>query len=400
MAGAATHPRGSALRRTRSAIVLIAAAALLAALLIAGRSASPDSAAAAKTSAGCPPLPFGLSPTGSGPTRFTMMIRINTQGNVDTYTKPDGGMGNRIRPQDIFVLNTRFDGSGSFPAMTPTVAAQLSSELRTTFPCNRIIALNGLGFTPTTQGYAFTGIDDPNVYALMSDYEREDWNDGRSTAPGRPPWTDNFTKQFPQLRGWNFGLASTVAANPTGAAKRTGLVPQDAAGWNYGQVAQNLDKQNARLGARHLGPQAVQTQDACADGAAAGFGARAKNLRLQYNFKFITKKVRVKGKKKKVKKTIRLPLHKKAKPNMANLGMEISFTDSPEASASQAILSTSAAQAAACVGPALKQGIGAFFFFASDDSMRLLFQQPQINALRPAQATSAGGNTGGVGAPN
>ena len=100
-----------------------------------------------------------------------------------------------------------------------------------------------------------------------------------------------------------------------------------------------------------------------------------------------------------MKKIIRLPLHKKAKPNMSNLAMEISFTDSPEASASQAILSTSAAQAAACVGPALKQGGGAFFFFAADDSMRLLFQQPQINALRPASATSSGGNTGGVGSP-
>ena len=400
MAGAATHPHGSASRRTRSAIVLIAATALLAALLIAGRSAAPDTAAAAKASAGCPPLPFGLAPTGSGPTRFTMMIRINTQGNVDTYTKPDGGMGNRIQPQDIFVLNTRFTGSGSFPPMTPTVAAGLAADLRTTFPCNRIIALNGLSFTSTEQGYAFTGIDDPNIYALMSDYERDDWNDGRSTAPGRPPWTDNFAKQFPQLRGWNFGFTSTVAANPVGTGKKTGLVPQDVGTWNYGQVAQNIDKQNARLGSRHLGPQAVQTQDSCADGAAAGFGARAKALRLQYNFKFITKKVRVKGKNKKVKKTIRLPLHKKAKPNMSNLGMEISFTDTPEASASQAILSTSAAQAAACVGPALKQGVGAFFFFASDDSMRLLFQQPQINALRPAQATSAGGNTGGVGAPH
>jgi hypothetical protein len=402
MAGIASNPHGSAASRTRTAIVLIAAAALLAALLIAGRSASPDRAAAAKASAGCPALPSGLAPTGAGPTRFTMMIRINTQGNVDTYTKPDGGMGNRIRPQDIFVLNTRFSGSGSFPAMTPPVAASLAAGLRTAFPCNRIIALNGLSFNSTSAGYAFTGIDDPNVYALLSDYERDDWNDSRSTAPGRSTWTDSYAKNFPQLRGWNSGFANTVAANPAGAGKKTGLVPQDVAGWNYGQIAQNIDKQNARLGARHLGPQAVQTQDACADGAGPGFGARAKSLRLQYNFKFITRKVRVrvKGKIKKVKKTVRLPLHKKAKPNLANLGMEISFTDSPEASASQAILSTSAAQAAACVGPALKQGVGAFFFFASDDSMKLLFQQPQINALRPPQATSSGGNTGGVGAPH
>jgi hypothetical protein len=398
MAGVTSHPEGSASRRTRSAIALIAAVALLAALLIAGRSAAPDPASAAKASDTCPAPPSGLAPTGSGPTRFTMMIRINTQGNVDTYTKPEGGMGGRIRPQDIFVLNTRFAGSGSFPAMTSSVAATLAANLRATFPCNRIIALNGLSFDPTQAGYAFTGIADPNVYALISDYERDDWNEGRSTDPSRPPWTENFAKAFPLLRGWNFGFASTVAANPAGAGKKTGLVPQDVASWNYGQIAQNIDKQNARLGARHLGPQAVQTQDACADGAAAGFGARAKTLRLQYNFKFITKKVRVKGKTKKVKKTIRLPLHKKAKPNMSNLGMEISFTDSPEASASQAILSTSAAQAAACVGPALKQGGGAFFFFASDDSMRLLFQQPQINALRPATAT-ASGNTGGVGSP-
>ena len=399
MAGVASHPHGSATRRTRSTIALIVGAALLAALLLAGRSAAPDPAAAAKASTGCPPAPFGLAPGGSGPTRFTMMIRINTQGNVDTYTKPDGGMGNRVQPQDIFVLNTRFGGSGSFPAMTSTVAADLSSQLRTAFPCNRIIALNGLSFDGSTAGYAYTGIDDPNVYALLSDYEQDDWNSGRSTAPGRAPWTDNYAKAFPILRGWNFGFTSTVAANPAGAGKRTGLAPQDLSSWNYGQIAQNIDKQNARLGARHLGPLSVQTQDACADGAGPGFGARAKNLRLQYNFKFITKKVRVKGKKKKVKKTIRLPLHKKAKPNMSNLGMEISFTDSPEASASQAILSTSAAQAAACVGPALKQGGGAFFFFASDDSMRLLFQQPQINALRPAQATTSG-NTGGVGSPH
>ena len=32
--------------------------------------------------------------------------------------------------------------------------------------------------------------------------------------------------------------------------------------------------------------------------------------------------------------------------------------------------------------------------------MKLLFQQPQINLLRPVQATGSGGNTGGVGAPH
>jgi hypothetical protein len=335
-----------------------------------------------------------------------MMIRINTQGNVNSWTQFNTdpthlGLAPYVRPQDIFVLNSRFTGSGQFPAMTSDVAAGLASSLRATFPCNRIIDLNGMSFDPTQAGYAFTGIDDPNVFALLTDLEQEDWNSGRVTDPARAPWTNNFAMAFPRIKAWDFGLASTTAANPVGAAKRTGLAPQDVAAWNYGQFAQDLNKKNLRLGSRKLGPQSVQTQDACADGGAAGFGARAKALRLQYSFKFITKKVRVKGKKKKVKKTFRLPLKKKAKPVMSNLAMEISFTDSPQASASQAILSTSAALAASCVPPALKQGVGAFFFFAAEDAMRLLFQQPQIAPLRPPiGAKSSSGSTGGVGSPS
>src|SRR4029077_11263365 len=266
MAGVASHPEGSASRRTRSAIALIAAVALLAALLIAGRSAAPDPASAAKASDTCPAPPSGLAPTGAGPTRFTMMIRINTQGNVDTYTKPEGGMGGRIRPQDIFVLNTRFTGSGQFPAMTDAVASTLAANLRTTFPCNRIIALNGMSFDPTVAGYAFSAIADPNVFALFTDFEKIDWNAGRATDPSRPPWHDNFPKAFPLLRGWNFGFTSTVGSNPVGAGKRTGLAPQDNSTWNFGQIAQNINKQNARLGDTKIGPMSVQTQDACADG--------------------------------------------------------------------------------------------------------------------------------------
>jgi hypothetical protein len=396
MAGAVSHIHGTALARTRRLVALAIGAALLTALLIAGGLGEP---APARAQGSCPAMPRGLSPASSGPQSFTMMIRINTQGNVDTYTKPDGGMGGRVRPQDVFVLNTRFTGSGQFPAMTPDVASQLAADLRATFPCNRIIALNGMSFDPSQAGFAFTGVGDPNVFALVTDYEQEDFNSGRATDPGRPPWKSNFKKAFPLVRSWNFGFMSTVVANPGGAAKRTGLAPQDVADWNYGQIAQNLNKQNARLGDTKIGPMSVQTQDACADGGSGAFGGRAKQLRLQYTFKFITRKVkkRVHGKIKKVKRTTRERIKKKGKPLLSNTAMQISFTDTPQASKSQAILSTSAAQAAACVGPAMKQGVGAFFFFASDDSMRLLFQQPQINALRPATAGSA--NTGGVGSP-
>jgi hypothetical protein len=398
MAGVATQPAGRSLLRARRTAALVATALVLGLLLLVGRSASPSDAEGAKTSQICPASPFGLAPPGSAAERFTMMIRINTQGNVDTYTKPERGMGDRLRPQDIFVLNTRFQGSGNFDPMTPAEAADLAAQLRAAFPCNRIISLTGMSFNPTTPGYAFTGIADPNVFALLTDYEEGDWNAGRLTDPARPPWTDTFTVALPRLKAWNFGVMSTVAANPAGAGKRTGLAPQDNGTWNFGQIAQDLNKKNSRLGARKLGPMSLQTQAACADTGPPGFGARAKALRLQYTFKFITKKVRVKGKKKKVKKTFREPLKKEAKPITDNLAMQISFTETPDPSSSMALVRTSAAQAAACVAPAMKQGVGAFFFFGSDDAMRLLFQQPQIAAFRPPAPTGTA-TTGGVGSP-
>ena len=393
MAGAVSHPQGSASARLRRLVALAAGAALLAVLLV-SRASAPGEAQAQVSCA----QPFGLSPSGPAATRFTMMIRINTQGNVDTYTKPEGGMGGRIRPQDIFVLNTRFvgNGSGSQPPMTPTVAAEYAADLRAVFPCNRIIALNGMSFDPAAAGFAFTGIGDPNIFALLTDFEQADWNSGRLTDPARPPWNSKFKTALPRIKAWDAGMAGAAAANPIGAGKRTGLVPQDDGTWNFGQIAQDLNKKNSRLGNRKLGPLSVQTQSACADGGPAGFGARAKQLRLQYNFKFFTKKVRVKGKKKKVKKTFRMPLKKKGRPNMSQLAVQISFTATPQPSG-MPLVRTSPALAAACVQPALKQGVGAFFFFASDDAMRALFLQPQINALRPATAGSA--NTGGVGSP-
>lgn len=411
MAGVAPHPQGRARRRASRALAPAVLACLLAVLMIGGGSAAPSQALAAKAvAAACPPQPYGLAAaTGDPASSFTMLIRINTQGNINTWTQyntsPDkGGLAPYVRPQDIFVINTRFAGTANqdSPPVTPSVAATYAAELRAAFPCNRIVGLNGLSLDPTQPGYAFSLLGDPNTFALLTDFEQADWNNTAFTQPGRPPWTNDFATALPRVKGWDFTMASTAAANPLAASQRTGLVPQDNATWNFGQIAQDLNKKNLRLGTK-LGPMAVQTQDTCADAGSAGFGARAKALRLQYSFKFITKKVRVrvKGKIRKRKKTIRLPLKKRAKPRLDNLSMEISFNSSPQASASQAILSTSAAQAAACVPPAMQQGINSFFFFAAEDAMRLLLQQPQIAAFRPAVgAVTSSGSSGGVGSPN
>ena len=381
MAGVSSTPS-----RGRTALASFGALAVGLALLL-GAAAAPAPAApngGIKADANCPALPAGLSPKGSGPVRFTMLIRINQQENVDTYANFDsatGGLGGRVRPQDIFVINTRFEKS------TPALATQLATNLRAAFPCNRIIALNGMSLDPTVPGYAFTLLDHPAVYSLMTDFEPMDWNGGRASDPGRPPWNHNFKVAYPRVKQWDGRLAATLAANPLGASKRSGLVPIDHSGWNFGQIAQDLDKKNRRLGGRHLGPLSVQIQDACANRGAGGYSSRVKTLFDQYKFKFITKTVKRKGKGKgkgkKRKITIRRKLKKQARPSLNNLSLQVSFSDTPNPSAGMAITKTSAATAAACARAGLKRGGGAIFFFASDDSMRLLFKQPEISSLRP-----------------
>ena len=366
----------------------ILAAALLGALILSGGRAAVEPQTAFAQS--CAAKPKGLAPEGPGPNRFTMMIRINQQVNVNTYANFDtttGGLGSYVRPQDIFVINTRFETT------TPTVAAQLAAGLRAAFPCNRIIALTGLGLNPAAPGYAFSLAGNPSVWALMTDFEAMDWNGTAGTAPGRPPWDQAFKVAFPRIKSWNGRLTKSAGAN-----QRTGLVPIFDSTWNYGQIAQDIDKKNRRLGDRHVGPLSVQTQDACADGGASAFTARVKGIFDQYRYKTIVsvKKVMRKGKLRKVKVKRRVKLKPRARPLLPNLATQISFSDTPNPNAGMAITKTSAGTAAACARAGLKAGGGAFFFFASDDSMRLLFNQPQIASLRPS---ATGGPTGGISGP-
>jgi hypothetical protein len=371
-----TNPRG---RQASAAFGALAGALVLLFSLLA-----PASAPAAKQNggikadSGCPALPTNLAPKAN---RFTMLIRINQLVNASTWNSYDtatGGLGGYVQPQDIFVINSRFEGSN------PLLANEIANSLRLAHPCNRIISLNGMGFDPTRAGYAFTLLDNPSVYALMTDFEPMDWVD--SSAPGRPPWSYNFKVAQPRIKKWNATLAGALANNPGGGSKRSGLVPLDLAGWSYGQIAQDLDKKNRRLGGTHLGPLSVQTQDTCANSGAGSFGAKTKSLLQQYVFKFVTKKVKVKGKKKKRKVTVKRKLKKRARPNPLNLAVQISFSNTPNPNSTMAITKTSAKTAAACTQAALAKGGGPIFYFASPDSMRLLFQQPEIAAMRPAPA--------------
>jgi hypothetical protein len=327
----------------------------------------------------CPALPGPLT---YAPGNFTMLIRINQQSNVSSYTNFDsasGGLGGRIRAQDIFVINTRFDQT------TPAVAETLAENLRAAFPCNRIIALNGLNPNPTLPGYAFSLVNSPaRIYAVMLDYEQMDWDEARSQNPVMAPWTYAFNPNLPRFGGYASVTSNTLAVGANAAA-RTGVIPGDTSSWNYGALAQTADAYNRRLGARHLGLQSVQTQGSCQAGSGA-FGGRVGALLKQYKFrtKFKKKKVMRHGKlvTKRIPKLVKIK--KKARPNPLNLAAQISFSDTPSPGDPLPIRAVGPTQADQCVAAGLARGQGSFFFFASDTSMRLLFAQPTVGALRPA----------------
>ncbi len=230
MAGASFTPtRGRAALAALGAVCGGAGAA--GGLLASGEAAAAPNGGI-KADSNCGPLPSGLSPKGSAPTRFTMLIRINQQVNVDTwvnFNSATGGLGGHVRPQDIFVINTRHEDSD------PALAAQLATNLRAAFPCNRIIALNGLSLNPAVAGYAFTLLDHPSIYALMSDFEPDDWNAGPLQRPRPPAWNYKFKVAFKRIKQWDGRLAGTLAANSLGAGKRSGLVPIDNAAGTTGR---------------------------------------------------------------------------------------------------------------------------------------------------------------------
>src|SRR5262245_23734272 len=97
----------------------------------------------------CPTPPYQLAPKGGPGARFTMLIRVNKPSNVGTYERLQGTYG-QLRQRDTFVVNTRWKGS------SPAIQDAILSRLRDSFPCNRVIALNGLGVDPRRPGYALS----------------------------------------------------------------------------------------------------------------------------------------------------------------------------------------------------------------------------------------------------
>jgi hypothetical protein len=348
-------------------------AALLAAAILTTGAASPSGVHEAHAQA-CPATPSGLAPSIRGPARYTMLLRVNQPANAGAFASVDeasGGLAPRIRSNDVFLVNTRFEKSSA------ESWSQIVGILRSAFPCNRIFALNGLGGRPGIPGYAYALHDDPRVDGILLDWERIDWNTSRATAGGRGPWTGKPGKSRKRISAFTRGLVGLLGR--TAPSKRVGVVPQHLPKWDYGAIARAVDGRSRKLGSLP-GLQSVQTQDFCADGGGRGMKAITGSLLRSYksaNFR----KVRA-GRTKGGKPRFRFRKHR---PRLAreSLGVQVSFSDTPSPGAGMALLSTSPGRASKCTRAALKRGASAFLYWASTRSLRALFATSRICALRP-----------------
>ncbi len=366
-------------RTSGSADIVRRRPALLAALLTAGMvgfSLLTQAPASAGPGAGCDPLPNTLSPKLNGAKSYTMLLRINKEKNIDAYANPNlstGGMRKRLRDRDIFVINTRDANS------TPEEWVALAEQVRQEFPCNRIITLNGLHLDPNKPGYQFALTNHPGIWGLALDWESEDWTAGRKQDPAIPPWTTRFgmTRGRISKRLTQLGASSETELGVPG--RRTGVVPAYYSAWDYGLIAKTADRRNTERKEARPGLQMVQTQGYCTPEGPDSFHSMADRLVLQYRPKPRIKKIR--NKKGKVIKKIKIPI--KPRAGVHNLAMEISFSNTPDPSDPRPVASLAPGPASKCTRAGLKRGVGAFLYWAHEDSIRVLFNTPRICALRP-----------------
>lgn len=301
--------------------------------------------------AACPPSPVKLSPGGGPSSRLTMLIRVNKLENVSQYGYLQSAYG-RIRPQDIFVVNTRFPGS------SPDEAKEILGALQFLFPCNRVIALNGLGVDPTRPGYAFSLVDSPGVWGVMLDWERRDWGLARATNPAMSSWKRRFGRSINRLGSVVGQVAGYAQAAGTGIGK-IGAAPSFFGDWQYGRIARMLDRHNKRFGHRKGGIQVVATQATCRKyrGPNPGMRKAARRLFHQYG---------------------------RSRRRKANLSLQISFSNDARPKRHLPINSVNPSRAARCLRTALHSGGGAVLLWASPESMQTLFATGRLAALRPA----------------
>jgi len=295
-----------------------------------------------------------------------MIFRVNQALNVSQYAN----FADQIRRNDVFLVNTREDSSD------PGEWSAIVDELSASFPCNRVISLNGISSNEDVAGYAYALADDERVWGYSIDWESMDWNAARALVPSLPPWTDAFGVTRKRIGDRLVRLAATVARTD---ARPVGVVPAPYPHWDYGLIARSIDAVNAKRQLVRSGFQSVQTQDSC--DRAPGLAAATSRLYDQY-----VPPVRV-VRKRKGAKVIKKRIVTPPRSSPARLGVQISFSNDPNPSANMPIKRVSVAQAASCTAQAVKGAdrARAILYWAHPGSIGDLLRRPSIRRLRGAR---------------
>lgn len=332
--------------------VLIAFAAVVCAgpLLAAGGSASGPSGRAAAED-GCR-VPNGLSPKGGRRARFTMMLRIKNPGDVAVYADAEvssGGIKGRLRERDVFVINTRRR------VTTPGKQTRMVDLLRESFPCNRIVALNGLSRPAEALGSMLNLLSDPRVHALMLDWEEGDWNVARKATRSTRRWNTKFGPNRRRVRQRLGRLVRRIRGSGR-REKHIGLATAHYGGWSYAKLALTLNRRSRRIRRFRQGIQSVQIQKTCQRGSRS-YGRTVHLLRRDY---------RRHG----------LPTRR--------LATQISFTNDPIPGDSRPVNDVPPIKAARCTRAALRRrGGGAILYWARPEAVRALVSNTFVCRLRP-----------------
>ena len=289
-----------------------------------------------------------LAPPGSGFNTFTMILRLNQSADLTEYAKP--GFRSLIRDRDVFLINTTYAG------MDPSKARSLLSQVTREFPCNRVASLNSLDRDPDKPGYEYALVGEPEVDAVMVD-----WEPDTVALLGKNAWHETVSANVAEARGQLESIASRL---PEDSTTRVGLVTQYEQGWNYAALSGELERVNRTISRDFLGYQIVQTQYSCGSTKVRRMSSVVAELRQRFPG------------------TISAERRHDLEDFLDRLGFEVSFSTTPEAGASEAVEEDSPTDAAQCTQDILTAGGSAVLYWATPSAIKAMLNTPVGKSLR------------------
>jgi hypothetical protein len=304
-----------------------------------------------------PNLDPHLTPPGGGPNAYTMALRVNQASDVDEI---ESALADRILPRDVFVINTEY------PNSKPDDWQESLERVSEKFRCNRIVTLTGLSPDPQKPGYEYALVDQPELDAVLVDWEPDTWETARQGH-----WTTGQAANENRITSELGALSKRLADSRI----RMGLVPDYLPAWDYGPFGRVVAEQNYSIDPIHLGYQIVQTQPNCGTPAAAGPEIPGVTDRLISQYKGV------------VGLSLRVNGPKDEPPDITSdllnhLGFEIAFDESPNRHASEAVERVGPEQAATCTQEILKAGGAGVLYWADADSMKAMLHSRAGLGLR------------------